>query len=186
MSASFQQLPELREVSQAEIFAPLAGSKQTPLAGSKVISQTAGVHAGRGTQETTMSPVDIKGNYKLVPGLMTAPYLDDEQKVAILRQCPDTVLNELFFRALVERRGCLQPEIPPPPKETTVEGAYAPDLKESEQPPPNPDAPKPIYPAYSGRFQTALEAKAFRRRTRVDPKAGAPDVEHVKLHGRKF
>ncbi|KAF1838493.1 hypothetical protein BDW02DRAFT_483953, partial [Decorospora gaudefroyi] len=46
--------------------------------------------------------------------------------------------------------------------------------------------PQPRYPPYSGRFQTAQEAKTHRKRMRVPAKSNAPDIERVKRSGRPY
>ena len=50
---------------------------------------------------------------------------------------------------------------------------------------PNPNAPLPIYPAFTGAFATGDAARQFRQRSRIDPKK-AQDLERVKNHGREF
>lgn len=45
---------------------------------------------------------------------------------------------------------------------------------------------KPIYPQFSGFFKTSEEARAHRRHTRLPPKSLCPDLERVRLFGRKY
>jgi hypothetical protein len=51
---------------------------------------------------------------------------------------------------------------------------------------PDPRAPRPLYPAYTGHFRTAQAASTHRKRTRVAPKSNAPDIDRVKRYGRKY
>ncbi len=51
--------------------------------------------------------------------------------------------------------------------------------------PPPPPPPQPIYPAFTAKFQTGPEARAYRKRNRVPRKSQAPDIERVKRYGRK-
>jgi len=64
------------------------------------------------------------------------------------------------------------------------ENNYAPRTWDMDINRPRKNAPPPLYPAYTGRFQTGEEAKTYRQRARLPPKF-APDLERVKRHGRK-
>ncbi|KAG9187819.1 hypothetical protein G6011_05690 [Alternaria panax] len=68
------------------------------------------------------------------------------------------------------------------------ENNYAPIAWEP-QPAVDPNAPpppRPLYPAYTGRFQSGPAARAYRKRNRIAPKSHASDVERVKRHGRMY
>ncbi|KAF1947253.1 hypothetical protein EJ02DRAFT_334409 [Clathrospora elynae] len=69
--------------------------------------------------------------------------------------------------------------------ETLNEDNYMP-LDPYDEPSPDPQARRPLYPMYGGHFQTAQAAKTHRKRTRVAPKSNAPDVERVKRYGRQY
>jgi hypothetical protein len=73
------------------------------------------------------------------------------------------------------------------PSGTLNENNYTPVAWEP-QPALDPNAPPPpppLYPAYSGRFQSGSTARAYRKRNRIAPKSHASDVERVKRYGRK-
>ncbi|KAF1841421.1 uncharacterized protein K460DRAFT_291747 [Cucurbitaria berberidis CBS 394.84] len=73
-----------------------------------------------------------------------------------------------------------------PPKDGDLtEENYQP-LVTSNEPLPDPEAPRPVYPAYTGYFMSAHDAKAYRKRIRITPKEHAPDVERVKQYGRQY
>ncbi|KAL1796974.1 hypothetical protein ACET3X_005514 [Alternaria dauci] len=52
--------------------------------------------------------------------------------------------------------------------------------------PPPPPGPQPIYPAYTGKFQSGPDARAYRKRNRIAPKSLATDVDRVKRYGRTY
>ncbi|EUC47921.1 hypothetical protein COCMIDRAFT_89038 [Bipolaris oryzae ATCC 44560] len=52
--------------------------------------------------------------------------------------------------------------------------------------PPNPNGPRPIYPAFSNHFATGAEAKAWRTQSRGMIKDQAPDLLRVKEFGRNY
>lgn len=51
---------------------------------------------------------------------------------------------------------------------------------------PEPAPPTTIYQAYSSHFRTSADAKAYRRRPRLQPKSQATDVKRVKQFGRDY
>ncbi|KAF1365741.1 hypothetical protein EJ07DRAFT_85031, partial [Lizonia empirigonia] len=51
---------------------------------------------------------------------------------------------------------------------------------------PEPSPPTTIYQAYSSHFRTSADAKAYRRRPRLQPKSQATDVKRVKQFGRDY
>ena len=52
--------------------------------------------------------------------------------------------------------------------------------------PPDPNAPTPLYPAYTHHFATGPQARQHRRRRRFPPKSQAADIARVRAHGRKY
>ncbi|KNG44239.1 hypothetical protein DDE82_007088 [Stemphylium lycopersici] len=82
---------------------------------------------------------------------------------------------------------------PPPPhapiytngNSTLTEQNYHPLTQEGILPA-DPQAPRPIYPAYTGHFATGQEARQHRKRRRIAPKSSAPDLERVKRYGRMY
>ncbi|CAN9280798.1 unnamed protein product [Alternaria alternata] len=74
------------------------------------------------------------------------------------------------------------------PSETLNENNYTP-IAWKPQPDVDPNAPpppQPIYPAYTGQFQSGPAARAYRKRNRIAPKSLASDVERVKRYGRMY
>ncbi|KAF2131966.1 hypothetical protein P153DRAFT_277556, partial [Dothidotthia symphoricarpi CBS 119687] len=68
-----------------------------------------------------------------------------------------------------------------------LDGAsYHPLIEEEPSIPPDSNASPPIYPAYTGYFQTSADAKRHRKRTRIAPKSDAPDIQRVRQHGRAY
>ena len=143
-----------------------------------------------GSNETQTAYIDQLGvhyDYNAVPRLMNSPSLDNEQKLAILKQCPHPVLNRLYEQHMAAH-GLRQPSTARtslPKTNDLNEENYQPLITDNE-PSPAANAPRPIYPAYAGHFMGAQDAKMYRKRIRIAPKAHAPDVERVKRYGRKY
>ncbi|KAI2476104.1 hypothetical protein Ptr902_10995 [Pyrenophora tritici-repentis] len=78
-----------------------------------------------------------------------------------------------------------EPVSPEPVDEPVDESSYIPRIWPSDVNPPRQNAPLPLYPAYTGHFQTREEARAYRQRSRLPPKL-APDLERVKRYGRQY
>lgn len=118
--------------------------------------------------------------------LMKSPSLSDAQKLAILTSFPPAALVAVYERHIATK-GPLRISASPTfshafhgPNEDT----YLP-LKMYAVSSPDPSAPPPLYPKYVGYFTTSEQARRYRKRARIPPKAHAPDVERVRRFGRK-
>lgn len=126
-------------------------------------------------------------DYTTVPDLMRSKSLNDQEKLAILSQYPHYVLDRLYEQH-IGAHSLLQPPVAgnlQPKPDDLNEKNYLP-LNEDAVSSVNLESHQTIYPAYFGHFQTAQDAKAYRKRTRIVPKSHASDVERVKRYGRKY
>jgi hypothetical protein len=152
---------------------------------------------------------DVLDIRKYLTAIIMKPTLSKDQKLYIIKSIPVFVLNEVFL-VIKPREGPVLPSSPPPPPPRALlaprpehpeqqmllpspsypvefgltEDNYLP-LIHHEESSNNPDDPAPIYPAFMGYFQSGEEARRHRRRARIPPKSGAPDVDRVKRYGRK-
>jgi hypothetical protein len=118
---------------------------------------------------------------------LTSASLSNEQKQAFLIQLSHEELNSLYEHQIAVYG------LHPPSKQRTLsdrpqdlsEETYKPTC-DCVEPPPDPNAPLPIYAPYAGLFATSEAAKRHRKRIRVAPKSQAPDVDRVKRYGRKL
>jgi hypothetical protein len=138
------------------------------------------------TSETWCHELETQDTVGHLSVLMNSPTLDDKQKFAILTSFPPSVLGEAYERHIAAH-GPLQ--IPgstryPRTFEGPSEETYLPLVEHAVQSP-DPTAPPPIYPKYAGHFRTSEQARRYRKRARLPPKAQAPDVERVQRYGRK-
>ena len=119
--------------------------------------------------------------------LINSTSIDNEEKVTVLSKCSHTVLNELYERHVAACGPLKTPASTAQPRtfESLTEDNYLP-LLEHMVPSPNPEAPTPIYPGYAGHFTTSEQARRYRKRARLPPKAQAPDVARVRRYGRKW
>ncbi|CAA9965631.1 hypothetical protein PTMSG1_08990 [Pyrenophora teres f. maculata] len=90
---------------------------------------------------------------------------------------------DITYHKIMHRYG-FRP-IAPSSTEPTDESNYRPRTWASDVNPPRKNAPPPLYPAYTGRFQTREAARTYRQRSRLPPKL-APDFERVKRYGRQY
>lgn len=123
----------------------------------------------------------------LLSELMKTPSLSSEQKIAILTSFPPSVLDAVYAWQ-VATSGPLRISAPQNVSRSHFEDseeAYTPLRMGAVPSPQQPSATQPIYPKYVGYFSTSEQARRFRKRARLPPKAQAPDVERVRRYGRK-
>jgi hypothetical protein len=131
-------------------------------------------------------------DYATVTRTMKCRTLDQKEKLYILQDMPENELNKLYNECIAAYG--LEPPYMASTTTTTAPSAiedinesnYRPLNPDDEAPSPDPNAPPPLYPAYTGHFRTAQDAKRHRQRTRVAPKSKAPDIERVRRYGRKL
>lgn len=97
---------------------------------------------------------------------------------------PPAFLNSLYEQYFALRNPYSRPALPAALPETLGGVNYQPLIDKQYEHLPGSEALQPIYPAYTGYFQTSTEAKRHRKRTRIAPKSNASDVQRVKQHGR--
>jgi hypothetical protein len=130
-------------------------------------------------------------DYATVKRTMNCRTLDETEKLHILKGMPEKELFK-FYNKCIATLGLKPPYMAS--ATTTVPAAiedineinYRPLLPDDEAPSPDPNAPPPLYPAYTGHFRTAQDAKRHRLRTRVAPKSKAADIERVRRWGREL
>jgi hypothetical protein len=118
---------------------------------------------------------------------LTSASLSNEQKQALLTQLSHEELNRLYEHQIAFyglHPPSTQRRLSDRPQDLSEE-TYEP-TNDCVEPPPDPNAPLPIYAPYAGLFATSEAAKRHRKRIRVAPKSQAPDVERVKRYGRKL
>jgi hypothetical protein len=156
---------------------------------------------------------EVQDIRKHLTAILIKPSLNESEKLKIVRSFPAPVLDDIYLQ-VKPREGPFLPSPSPPPtsaprsrsapsrsvpaSEHTLsppayyasepgltEANYLP-LIEHDESSTDPSAPAPLYPAYAGHFQSAEHARRHRKRSRMPPKSGAPDVDRVKRYGRKF
>ena len=153
-------------------------------------NQLSHVPSFRSTSGETPSPdsreLEAQNISEHLSALMKSPSLSEEQKLAILTSFPASVLGQVYERHVAAHGPpqVLASTTRPQSFDSISEDTYLP-LAEHIVPSPNPEAPPPIYPGYAGHFTTSEQARRYRKRARLPPKAQAPDVARVRRYGRK-
>jgi hypothetical protein len=128
---------------------------------------------------------ETEHDYVEVVNLMNSNAFSQDQKQSFMNNYATSQLDRLYA-AHMAVCGFQRVTIAfPSATDNVTEDTYLP-LDPNNGASPDPRAPRPLYPAYTGHFRTAQAASTHRKRTRVAPKSNAPDIDRVKRYGRKY
>jgi hypothetical protein len=140
-----------------------------------------------GDDTETPDNSNSQNDYVCVVELMNSETYTHDQKLEFLESHATSQLDKWYgehMTSLGFQRVTMAYTIPSATDNVT-EDTYLP-LDPDNEAPVDPQAPPPLYPAYTGHFQSAQAASTYRKRTRVAPKSNASDIDRVKCYGRKY